>query len=598
MSDFDDFLDDFEGSIDAKNKGISEGKEALKPATEEEQGWDFEADARSSKKTLQPEPIINTSRDVQPPENEQDLWGEFEEQKHNNQQEMEEDVQDEFEFEHSIEKEKNKTDDFFDYKEESENIKDKSYPSAQKANKTKTEDDFFDFEEKSENIKDNSYPSVHSVSKKDLNEDSFDFKEEPVKIDSDSNPAEISEKGNSPLMIPKKEKPKKRLSTSKRSASKKSISRKSTPKKKSSTRPPVEKKKELTRKPSLPKSKNSFRISSNSNKSKINHESSRLTSARSKLSVRAFKQGFPSLIDLIAENKALHQELRDYNQKLSRMIDYKGFSKLVNRIKHGKPVEFKNRPVSAKVRTLENEINNNLEAIKLKKEDLKRLGMKKKKLLNPIYLTDINREIVEYERKIKNMKKDISHIDAESKKEGKQVARLNTNIHQADSVLAINSLIGELDLFVRSNYEITSKIDEYKLQKVEQDKLVDKIKTKHDELQAKLDKLGYVKDTPLILEYKRIKAEYDKKAQYIRIIENKNEKQMKIKKRDLEEKVLENNILEDRIKNQEELISEQRQRLLDLIEIAKHNQSQHGKMLLERFKQGIELDEERDEQLR
>ena len=118
-------------------------------------------------------------------------------------------------------------------------------------------------------------------------------------------------------------------------------------------------------------------------------------------------------MDLMNDNKELNEELRGFNKKLSRMIDYKGFSKLLNRIKEGKPVEFRNRPKSTKIRTLNREIQNNEEVLKMKKVDLKRLLNKRKRLLDPIYLTDINRDIIDHERKIKQFKKDIHHIEIE-----------------------------------------------------------------------------------------------------------------------------------------------------------------------------------------
>jgi len=70
--------------------------------------------------------------------------------------------------------------------------------------------------------------------------------------------------------------------------------------------------------------------------------------------------------------------------------------------------------------------------------------------------------------------------------------------------------------------------------------------------------------------------------------QDKYNKQLVLKKRELEENQLTHDMLKERIENQDELISEQRQRLLDLIEIAKTNQSSHGIMILDRIKSGIE----------
>lgn len=216
-------------------------------------------------------------------------------------------------------------------------------------------------------------------------------------------------------------------------------------------------------------SKKSFRIRRNESRLNSRHESSRVSvsQAGSRVSNQMHHRGFPSLMDLMNENKSLNEELRGYNKKLSRMIDYKGFSKLLSRIKKGKAVEFKHRPVSAKIRTLKKECDNNQSVLDQKKLELKRLGGKKKRLLNPIYITDINREIIQCERKIKNMKKEIHHIEITSKRDGKRVVKLHENIRSADSSIAINALINELDLVARNNYEVTDKIEEYSSSKEE-----------------------------------------------------------------------------------------------------------------------------------
>lgn len=175
-----------------------------------------------------------------------------------------------------------------------------------------------------------------------------------------------------------------------------------------------------------------------------------------------YAKGFPTLFDLMKQNKNLHETLKQYNKKLSHMIDYKGFSKLVNKIKKGgSESEFKNRPVTAKNRVLGKEVSNNEEVIKIKMIEAQRLENKKNRLLNPIYMTEVNREIIQYEKEIKELRKEIHHLEIESKKEGKIVVRLNKKNEETEQAVHINTLINEIDLLVRANYEINSKMEDY-----------------------------------------------------------------------------------------------------------------------------------------
>lgn len=178
-----------------------------------------------------------------------------------------------------------------------------------------------------------------------------------------------------------------------------------------------------------------------------------------------YAKGFPTLFDLMKQNKSLHETLKQYNKKLSHMIDYKGFSKLVSKIKKGgSESEFKNRPITAKNRVLGKEVSNNEEVIKIKMVEAQRLENKKNRLLNPIYMTEVNREIISFEKEIKELRKEIHHLEIESKKEGKIVVRLNKKFEETEQAVHITSLINEIDLLVRANYEANSKIEDYEEQ--------------------------------------------------------------------------------------------------------------------------------------
>lgn len=68
-------------------------------------------------------------------------------------------------------------------------------------------------------------------------------------------------------------------------------------------------------------------------------------------------------------------------------------------------------------------------------------------------------------------------------------------------------------------------------------------------MKKRLHKLGYIEDTPIILEYKRLKVETDKKEGYLKLVKSRNKKNLVIRKKGLEGKVLENELLQDRISN-------------------------------------------------
>ena len=168
------------------------------------------------------------------------------------------------------------------------------------------------------------------------------------------------------------------------------------------------------------------------------------------------------------------------------------------------------------------------------------------------------------------------------------MVKLNKAINDTEVAVEINSLVNEIDLYVRANYEMKARIKDSKEHMEEQQVLINKISTKVNEVQGDMKKAGYIKDTPKILEYKRLNARKNKMEKHLNMMQKRQDKRIVSKKREVEEKQLEHDMLEDRIVNQDELISEQRQRLLDLVEIAKANQSAHGVMILERIRQGIE----------
>jgi uncharacterized coiled-coil DUF342 family protein len=111
------------------------------------------------------------------------------------------------------------------------------------------------------------------------------------------------------------------------------------------------------------------------------------------------------------------------NRKLSRMIDMKGFAKLLSKIREGKKT-WKDRPASAKLQTLDRELANSKKQKDIVRKELSRLNEKKNKFINPLYLAELSKQISTYKQKIKEMKREIHGAGAQSKREADELASM------------------------------------------------------------------------------------------------------------------------------------------------------------------------------
>jgi len=82
------------------------------------------------------------------------------------------------------------------------------------------------------------------------------------------------------------------------------------------------------------------------------------------------------------------------NRKLSRMIDMKGFSKLLNKIREGKKT-WKDRPDSSKIQTLDREIQNAKKQKEILRTDLEKWTDKKAYYSSSGHLNDLNQNIAD-----------------------------------------------------------------------------------------------------------------------------------------------------------------------------------------------------------
>ena len=127
------------------------------------------------------------------------------------------------------------------------------------------------------------------------------------------------------------------------------------------------------------------------------------------------------------------------NRKLSRMIDMKGFAKLLTKIREGKKT-WKERPASAKIQTLEREIANSKKQKDVVRKELDKLNEKKDKFMDPLYVAEQNKQILGYKQKIKDMKREIHGAGALCKKDADVQADMGNVEKKPKAVSDIHSL--------------------------------------------------------------------------------------------------------------------------------------------------------------
>ena len=424
--------------------------------------------------------------------------------------------------------------------------------------------------------------------------------------------------GTSPLMQPKKKsvanakppsrdvtkpKPKAKSPSYSRQNSEKSRSRS---KSKPPQKPPTGKAQKDARRDSNVSQKN-FRINSRQNidKSRQNIDknrdnTSRVGSARSqskRSTSYSRKAGakVPNLFDLMKANKDLHQEQKNMNQKLSRMIDVKGFTKLQSKLREGKKT-WKDRPTSAKCVTLNREIDNSKKQAQIKKDELQKLLDKRGKIINPIYMTDLNKEILNFHKMIKLIKKEVHDLDIQSQIKAKKAVVIQSDERARDTYNEISEQLRDIDVWNNKNLELKSGMEHSMDLKEKQDRMVGELEDKINEICNDANDQGYVEDNTLIVKYKDLETKINKLMQHNRLLESKWEVTYNAKEKEWVDYSIRTEKKMDDVVEKEEYLKNQRGDLIELIEIAKQNQKPHVLELLDKIRNGISTPPTRSQQ--
>lgn len=177
-------------------------------------------------------------------------------------------------------------------------------------------------------------------------------------------------------------------------------------------------------------------------------------------------EGF-SLIAVVEENKQLFEDLKCVNDKLTTLIEEKGYQNQLDKIRENN-TEFKYRPVNVKITTNDKEVKNNEKIIEVLSRELNLYRDTVKKLDSTELLNDITKCISNYNAKIKAAKSNIYQIQLDHKK---NEGILKNKDLEDKKAFNFKNLMVELDSYMTKNTELYVKIS--KLQTLKQELLED-----------------------------------------------------------------------------------------------------------------------------
>jgi len=294
-------------------------------------------------------------------------------------------------------------------------------------------------------------------------------------------------------------------------------------------------------------------------------------------------RGHPTVASLLEENNALHNQLKYFNQKLTRMIEQRNLEEKSEKVR-GRRGESREHKVSG----LRKEIENNEKHLKIQHDDFRRLEAKRERMTHPSFLAEVNREILELTTQMSDLKKEIHAIEVENRKETRGVRDKYTKKKDGSLSSHIAALLKEIDLVSRRNKELAEGIEDGNVNLREQERfLAEEVETRETKIKEKMGRVGMVEETELIREYRGVLKSIAEHKEDEAKIEKKYERELKAQQKELEEMTLGHEMFQKQFDEVLLAIEKQTEELLEMIEIAKVNQTPNGVKILERIKEGV-----------
>ena len=190
-----------------------------------------------------------------------------------------------------------------------------------------------------------------------------------------------------------------------------------------------------------------------------------------------------SIMAVVEENKQLFEELKHVNDKLTTLIEEKGYQNQLEKIRENN-TEFKYRPVNVKVTTYDKEIKNNQKIIEVLTRELNLYKDTVKKLDSTELLNDLNRRISNYNNNIKTAKASIYQLQVDYKKN--ETALKNKDLEDKKAI-DFKKLMMELDSYMTKNTELNEKIQKLETLKAELLSDADTIQKEQKQVRKKLE---------------------------------------------------------------------------------------------------------------
>lgn len=270
---------------------------------------------------------------------------------------------------------------------------------------------------------------------------------------------------------------------------------------------------------------------------------------------------------VLQENNLLRMHLKNFNKELNTLIErqaLKPSNKAVNS-------QFKSKPASAKIRTLNEEIKNNEKKLCIFRDELTKYSGRMQAIGEGTYLIDIHEKIENTRRSIEEQKKFNKQILLEQKKQGKNLDNIENIAGMPEKLVKGNEIAVLLPGLSKKNQMLKERNDLVMIQIEELERKNDAIQDKYDKALQLADAYKLFRNVKKREAYEATQARVEALERNIQMIGKKNEKVFEMHKRAMDDlhKALREKDEQISLKEQELLI--QRQRIEELMLTEKIN---------------------------
>mgnify|MGYP000849732396 FL=1 len=222
------------------------------------------------------------------------------------------------------------------------------------------------------------------------------------------------------------------------------------------------------------------------------------------------------------ENKQLRKQLRDMNNLLNGILLRQDITKLVP-----KRLAFKDKSVEDRVRTYNQEIQNNKKIMKTKNEEYQILKLRIEQIKDPKYPIKLKEKIIQTKERIDQIRKENKQLEFECKTAGKSIHKVESAAGIPQSLQTANERAREAALLEDKNEQLAAVVGAFEEQHAEQLKTIEQLNFKISKLEelAKYYQVPIDKN-PLREKYYKLSKEIKEYEEGIQTMLKRNDKIM------------------------------------------------------------------------